>query len=72
MERSPMVHLTTVPSAFAARVVAARLGADGIMAELRGAALDSVYPLPGHVDVYVSVDDFELARDLLSADEAEA
>jgi hypothetical protein len=66
-----MVHLTAVDSAFAARVLAARLGADGIVAELRGAALDSIYPLPGTVDVYVSVDDFELARDLLSADAAE-
>jgi len=66
-----MVHLTAVDSAFAARVVAARLGADGIVAELRGASLDNVYPLPGPVDVYVSVDDFELARDLLSADEAD-
>jgi hypothetical protein len=66
-----MVHLTTVEGAFAARVVAARLGADGIMAELRGAALDTVYPLPGPVDVYVGVDDFELARDLLHADEVE-
>ena len=65
-----MVHLTTVSGAFAARVVAARLGADGIVAELRGAAMDNVYPLPGQVDVYVSVDDFELARDLLSADSA--
>ena len=60
-----MVHLTTASSAFEARVLAARLGADGIVTELRGAALDNVYPLPGEVDVYVSVDDFEVARDLL-------
>lgn len=60
-----MVHLTTVDSAFEARVLAARLGADGIVAQLRGAALDNVYPLPGPVEVLVSVDDFELARDLL-------
>ncbi len=59
------MHLTTVEGAFAARVLAARLGADGIVAELRGAAMDNVYPLPGPVEVYVSVDDFEVARDLL-------
>jgi hypothetical protein len=60
-----MVHLTTVSSAFEARVLAARLGADGIVTELRGNALDNVYPFPGQVEVYVSLDDFELARDLL-------
>ena len=65
------MHLTTVDGAFAARVVAARLGADGIVAELRGAALDNIYPLPGPVDVYVAADEFELARDLLNADAAE-
>ena len=61
-----MVHLTTASGAFEARVLAARLGADGIVVELRGGAMDNVYPLPGEVDVYVSVDDFELARDLLT------
>lgn len=66
MERRPMVRLTTADSAFEARVVAARLGADGIVTELRGAALDSLYPTPGPVDLYVSIDDFELARDLLA------
>ena len=59
------MRLTTVEGSFAARVLAARLGADGIVAELRGAAMDNVYPLPGPVDVYVTVDDFEVARDLL-------
>jgi len=60
-----MVCLTCASSAFEARVLAARLGADGIVTELRGAGLDVVYPTAGTVDVYVSVDDFELARDLL-------
>ena len=64
-----MVHLTTASSAFEARVRSARLGADGIVTELRGGAMDNVYPLPGEVDVYVSVDDFELARDLLAMPE---
>ena len=65
MERGPMVRLTSTASAFEARVLAARLGADGVLVELRGAALDNVYPMAGEVDVYVAVDDFELARDLL-------
>ena len=61
-----MVHLASVSSAFTARVVAARLGADGIFVELRGAALDAVYPLAGAVDLYVSADDVEVARELLA------
>jgi hypothetical protein len=60
-----MVHLASVPSAFTARVMAARLGADGIFVELRGAALDAVYPLAGAVDLYVSAEDAEVARELL-------
>ena len=60
-----MVRLTSAASAFEARVLAARLGADGVLVELRGAALDNVYPVAGEVDVYVSVDDFELAQALL-------
>ena len=65
-----MVHLASVPTAFTARVVAARLGADGILVELRGAALDAVYPLAGAVDLYVSADDADVARELLATDEA--
>ena len=64
-----MLHLTTVDSAFEARVLAARLGADGILTELRGNALDSVYPFPGEVDVYVPADDFEVAKELLATPE---
>lgn len=63
------MHLTTVPGAFHARVLAARLGADGIVVELRGAALDPVYPFPGEVDVLVPLEDFETARDLLAVEE---
>jgi hypothetical protein len=60
-----MVRLTSTASAFEARVLAARLGADGVLVELRGAPLDNVYPVLGEVEVWVPVDDFELARDLL-------
>jgi hypothetical protein len=65
-----MVRLLTASSAFHARVVAARLGAEGILTELRGGA-DGPYPL-GAVDVYVEAGDLPAARELLLADEVEA
>jgi hypothetical protein len=65
-----MVHLRTVPNAFHARVIAARLGADGIVTQLRG-AVDGVYPI-GDVMVYVREDDFDDAQELLLADEVES
>ena len=65
-----MVHLRTVPDAFHARVIAARLGADGILTELRG-AVGGPYPI-GAVSVWVSVDDEPIASELLLVDELEA
>ena len=65
-----MVLLRVVPSSFHARVLAARLGADGIPAALQG-AVDGVYPW-GDVRVYVTERDFEVARELLLADEVES
>jgi hypothetical protein len=65
-----MVHLRTVPDVFHARVIAARLGADGILTELRG-AVDGPYPL-GAVSVWVIPADEEIACELLLADELEA
>jgi hypothetical protein len=64
-----LVHLRTVPDAFHARVLAARLGADGIVTQLRG-SLDGPYPL-GSVSVWVGSDDASVARELLLADEVE-
>jgi len=64
-----MVHLASVPSPFEARILAARLGAEGIVWELRGA--DSVYPV-GPVQVLVEEDGADRARELLLADEVEA
>ena len=64
-----MVHLLTVAGAFQARVVAARLGSEGIVTSLRG-AVDGPYPF-GDVRVFVDADDMELARQLLLADEVE-
>jgi hypothetical protein len=66
----PMVHLRTVPDVFHARVIAARLGADGIVTELRG-AVDGPYPI-GSVSVWVSPTDEPIAGELLLADELEA
>jgi hypothetical protein len=64
-----LVHLRTVPSAFQARVVAARLGADGILTELRG-AVGGPYPF-GEVSIWVYGVDEPIARELLLADEVE-
>ena len=64
-----MILLITVSSTFEAHVLAARLGAAGIIWQLRGA--DSVYPV-GTIDVLVSADDADTARELLLADEIEA
>ena len=64
-----MVPLVTVSSAFQARVLAARLGSEGIVTSLRG-AVDGPYPF-GDVSVHVDADDLDLARQLLLADEVE-
>jgi hypothetical protein len=65
-----MVHLRTVPNTFHARVIAARLGADGIVTQLRG-SVDGPYPI-GDVSVWVTEEDAESARELLLADEVES
>jgi hypothetical protein len=64
-----MVPLTTVPNGFHARVLAARLGAAGVVTELKG-GIDGPYPI-GDVYVFVPFADLELARELLLVDEVE-
>ena len=59
-----------MPSTFHARVIAARLGADGIVTQLRG-SVDGPYPI-GDVSVWVTEEDAESARELLLADEVES
>ena len=49
----------------------ARLGADGILTQLRGAE-DGPYPLPHPVEVLVAHDQLDEARQLLLADQVEA
>jgi hypothetical protein len=66
-----MVPLTTVGSSFEAQVLMARLGADGILTQARGAC-DGTYPLPGVVQLLVLVDQADEARELLMADQVEA
>jgi hypothetical protein len=60
----PMVPLTTAANPFAARVLAAHLGAEGIVWELRG-NVDGPYPL-GPVDVLVCEEDLALAREVVT------
>ena len=66
-----MVRVRRVRDPFEARVLAARLGAAGLIVQLRGGGVDSVYPM-GAVEVLVSEDDLEVARELLLADEVES
>ena len=60
MGRVPFAPVAQGLSDFEAKVVTARLGADGILWEIRG-IVDSVYPLGG-IDVLVPVDELEAAR----------
>ena len=65
-----MALLTTAPNVFAARVVAARLGSEGILWELRG-NVDGPYPM-GAVQVLVAPSELGDAQELLLADEIDA
>jgi hypothetical protein len=66
-----MVHLCMARGTFHARVIAARLGADGVLAVLRGAS-DGPYPIEHEVEVLVPVDELDVARELLLVDDIEA
>src|SRR5436305_250018 len=70
VQRTRMVRLATVRSTFHARVIAARLGAEGIVTDLRG-NVDGIYPM-GDVHVFVREEDLESAQELLLADEVES
>ncbi len=65
-----MVRLATVSSSFHARVIAARLGSEGIVTDLRG-NIDGVYPV-GDVHVYVGEDDLAEAQEILMVDDVES
>jgi len=65
-----MVRLATVSSSFHARVIAARLGTEGIVTDLRG-NIDGLYPV-GDVHVFVGEDDLPDAQEILMADDVES
>ncbi len=65
-----MVHLRTVPDAWQAKVLAARLGSEGIVTHLQG-GVAGPYPF-GAVSVLVEAGQADLAAELLLADEVEA
>ncbi len=64
-----MVKLTTVGGSFEAKVLAARLGAEGVLCELKG-GVDGPYPF-GPVHVYVEEPQLDLARELLEPEPLE-
>lgn len=74
-ERVRMARLTTVGGSFAAHVIAARLGAEGLTVELRG-ALHSPYRFTigdmSRVDVFVPEDELEDAKLVLLVDEVDS
>ena len=62
-----MVPLTAVSSEFAGRVLVAKLGSAGILAELRG--VSRVYPsLLGEPHVWVEAEELSEARELITTD----
>jgi hypothetical protein len=65
-----MVPVLRADGTFHARVVAARLGSEGIVTQLRG-NVDGPYPM-GAVEVLVTQDDLVAARELLLADDVES
>src|SRR4029453_15129406 len=64
-----MVSLTTVANPVAARILAAHLGAEGIVWQLRG-DVDGPYPV-GPVEGLVPADDLEVARAVGAGADAE-
>jgi len=62
-----MVPLTPVPTEFAGRVLVAKLGSAGILAEVRG--VSQVYPaMFGRPEVWVEADVESEARELITTD----
>lgn len=60
-----MVRLVTAADGFEAKLLAARLGAEGVVWQLRG-SVDGPYPM-GPVEVLVEAERLSDARELLSA-----
>ena len=66
-----MVPVASASDAFEAKVIAARLGSEGIVWELRG-HVEGVYPTIGLIEVLVAAADAGLARELLLVEEVES
>lgn len=66
-----MVPVRRVADQFEAQVLVARLGSVGIVAQLRGSGVDTVYPM-GTIEVLVPEDELADAQELLLADEVES
>jgi hypothetical protein len=65
MPTGRMVRVATLHDRIEAQILAARLGSEGVLWELRGGGLAGPYPM-GPVHVYVAEDDLEVATDLLT------
>jgi len=65
-----MVHLATLGDGFEAKCLAARLGSEGVLWELRG-SVDGVYPI-GVVELLVDADDLDVARGVLACVELDS
>jgi hypothetical protein len=61
-----MVPLTEADNEFEARVLVAKLGSAGIIAEVRG--VGSTYPILGSPEVWVEQHEWADARELITAD----
>jgi hypothetical protein len=64
---APLVRLFTTLDQFEAKVAVAKLGAEGIVCELRG-GISSAYPF-GPVHVYVELTRVDEAREILTVDD---
>jgi hypothetical protein len=65
-----MVRLMTAANAMEARIIAARLGSEGIVWEFRG-SVDGPLAI-GPVELLVDLDDLETARELLLIDDVDS
>lgn len=65
-----MVRLAVVSSSFHARVIAARLGTEGIATDLRG-NIDGLYPV-GEAHVFVGEAELAEAQEILMVDDVES
>ena len=66
MQAPRMVPLTGADNEFEARVLVAKLGSAGIVAEVRG--ISSAYPVLGSAEVWVEAEEWQDARELIKAD----